>query len=515
MMGRAGGSSIRVPLALGLLGLCLAAWPSIAAAEGMSEHASHDHKSLDDTEWKWPSWDETVRIVTMRDYNTRIPMLGMLLLGVCGGCVGTFMLLRKRSLISDVVSHASLSGIAAAFLIHKVLGSQDQRSLPVLLTGALVAGLAAILCTTAIRRWSRIKEDAAQAIVLSVFFGIGIALFTIVDDIPSGAVAGLNQFIFGQAASMSQDDLWLITVSVAAVLATCALLFKEFGLLCFDEDFAGTQGWPVATLDLVLMGLVVAVSVIGLQCVGLLLVVAMLIIPAAAARFWTDRLGPMALIASLLGGAGAVAGIIVSALFLRISAGAIIVLVSAGFFLFSMAFGTSRGVIRRAMVRFQTRRRVGRHDLLRSIYECLEPLLEPLPEPDNASGTAPDPLTGLLLTLDKLQPMRSWSEKRLLSLLRSASRDALLVPAGGGFQLTKPGALEARRVARNHRLWETYLITHADIAPSHVDRDADLIEHVLEPQLIEELTASLAERYPLMEMPPSPHPIFPAGNTAG
>ena len=510
-------------LLLGLL-LCLAP-PTTSAAPPDPAHGHLHHvtplrsgTSISDTRIQWPGWQKFRDTLLMRHYNTRIVLLGTMLLGIGAGTVGTFMLLRRRALVGDVVSHAALPGIALAFLYIELAHPGSQRSLHVLLLGALAAGLLGVLCTTGITRYSRIKQDAAMAIVLSVFFGAGIALFTIIQKLPTGQVAGLQQFIYGQTASMTATDVKLIGGTSFVVVAISALLFKEFGLLCFDEEFGRSHGWPTTRLDFILMALVVCMAIIGLQSVGLLLVVAMLIIPAAAARFWTERLGPMTLISAGLGGASAWLGGVVSSLFARFSAGAVIVLVGSLFFMFSMALGRRRGLLPQLLNHLATTRRVGRHDLSRALYEMLEPRLEPRLEPPPETRpeprpeqppTAPasDPLCGHLLVHDEILARRSWSARRLKRLIRTAVSEGRLQVVEGGWRLTEAGAADARLVARNHRLWETYLVLHADIATNHVDRDADLIEHVLDPGLVEQLLEAVSQRYPHMSMPPSLHPI--------
>ena len=443
-----------------------------------------------------------LRVLTLRDYNTRVVLLGTSLLGICGGMVGTFMLLRKRSLVSDVVGHAALPGIATAFIVLELFRPGSGKSLTGLLTGAVVAGVAGILCTTGIRRYTKIKEDAAYAIVLSVFFGVGVSLFTIIQSMPTGNAAGLNQFIFGKAASLRAEDVWLIAGGSLVVLAVLGLFFKELAFLCFDEESAAALGLPVLLLDLVLMGLVVGVSVIGLQSVGLLLVVALVITPAAAARFWTHSLRRMTLLSAIFGAASACLGVLTSAAKPQIATGSIIVLFGAAIFLVSLLFGTQRGILRRWLEHRRLTRRIGRHDLLRAVYEEIEPALADVRSPA-ARDVASHPFS-----FERLLQQRSWSARRLERFLRDAASEELVLQlADGSLRLTETGAAEALRIVREHRLWELYLITYADIAPGLVDRTADRIEHVLEPQVIEELTTLLAARYPQRSMPPSPHPI--------
>lgn len=453
-----------------------------------------------------PSWSTWKRVLLLRDYNTRVVTLGTVLLGVTSGCVGVFVLLRKRSLVGDVVGHASLPGIAIAFIVMEAISPGEGRSLPALLFGATVAGMTGVLAMTVILRYTRVKEDAALAIVLSVFFGFGMVLFTIIQNMPAGHSAGLSKFIFGTAASMIASDVWLIAQAAVVVLVCCSLLFKEFGLLCFDESFASAQGWPTGLLDLVLMGLVVAVAEIGAQSVGLILVVALMIIPASAARFWTDDLKRMAIAASVFGGASAYIGVLVSALMPKLAAGATIVIVGGMFFAASMMFGATRGVVWRLLARRRLRYRVGRHDLMRTFYELLER--------DESSGEIVGG-KGRFVTVGELLSMRAWSNRRLQRVLRQAERDGLVVSdLAHGYRLTKLGLAESHRAARNHRMWELYLIQYADIAPSHVDRDADQIEHILAPEIVFELELLMEQTHPNLYVPPSPHDIKLPSNPA-
>lgn len=493
-------STIRRLALFAVMSVAAFAFPSEVAAGPQHESRVHS-RSLSRDRLEWPSWNEVGRTLLLRDYNTRIVAIGTTMLGVAAGVVGVFMLLRRRSLLGDVVSHSTLPGIAIAFLVMEMIEPDSGKWLPGLLLGALLAGLAGILCTKWILRYTRIKEDAALAIVLSVFFGAGMALFKAVQDIPTGSQAGLNHFILGKTASMVSADVWIIAEVSAVILLVVGLLFKEFALLSFDEKFASSQGWPVFRLDLLLMLLVAGVTVIGLQSVGLLLVVAMLITPAAAARFWTDRLGRTTLVASLLGGSGAFCGVLISASYPRLAAGPVIVLTGVLFFLISMFFGVRRGVAVRIVTHQRLKLVVARQHILRALFEYLEPRCD-------SSAPLTSQLVKHIVTADDLQPMRSWARKRLGYLLRLAERDDYVTTVrDGGYRLTKAGAELAHRAVRNHRLWELYLIEYADIAPSHVDRDADDIEHLLGADVVASLEQLLSEQYPLMTVPPSPHSI--------
>lgn len=425
------------------------------------------------------SFEEIVRVLTLQDYNTRVVVLGTSALGMASGLIGTFMLLRKRSLMADAVSHATLPGIGVAFLLMVAAGGQGKW-LPGLLLGALVSGLVGMGLVLLIRSLTRIKEDAALGIVLSVFFGLGVSILGVIQKMSTGSAAGLESFIYGKTASMLASDAYLIGGVGLLVVIVCALLTKEFTLLCFDQDFAASEGWPVHLLDVLLMAMVVVVTVIGLQAVGLILVIALLIIPPASARFWTEDLRRMAFVAILFGGLGGAFGAALSALVPRLPAGAIIVITTSVFFVLSLVFGTARGLVVRFLEQWRLGRSIEGQHLLRALFEWEE--LRP----------------GEPCSFEWLLAERSWSPAQLRRVLARALRRGLVE---GEYRLTERGQGAAARVVRNHRLWELYLITHADIAPSHVDRDADMIEHVLSRETLAELELLLEQSAQV----PSPH----------
>lgn len=452
-----------------------------------------------------------LRVLLLEDYNTRVVLLGTMLLGLAGGLVGVFLLLRRRSLAADVVSHATFPGIALAFLIREMIAPGTGKSTPTLLLGALVTGVLGLACTTLVRKWTRLHEDAAFALVLSVFFGCGVALFRVIQAFPAGNAAGLEHFLYGKTASMVAADVWWIAGMSCAVIVAFALLFKELTLVCFDEEYAAAQGWPVWGLDLLLLGLVASVTVIGLQSVGMLLVVALLVTPAAAARCWTRSLGPLTWISALIGVGSAVVGVMASALLPRLAAGAVIVLAGTGAFIFSVAFGFRSGVVTQAVLRWLRNRQIARDDLLRAIFEVIEPRCD-------RQADQRDELLRYAVPFSDLRARRSWSPSRLQQLIRRAQRDGLLVDYGElGVKLTERGAALANQLVRNHRLWELYLIEYAARSPQRVDRDADRIEHFLDPALVHRLEQLLVERSATAteRVPPSPHAIPVPGATGG
>lgn len=224
------------------------------------------------------------------DYNTRLVIIGAGVLGAVSGLIGVYLLLRRRSLIGDAICHASLPGLAIAFLIGAYFGIRE-RNLPLLLVGAAISANLGALSVLAIRRWTKLKEDAAIGIVLSVYFGCGMALLSVVQQY--GNAAGLEGFIYGTTASIVASKAQLIVVMALVVAVIAELFRKEIQLLCFDESAAAAQGWPVLVIDLLLLELVLAIVVVGTSIAGVLLVIALLVIPPSAARFWTHRLSLM------------------------------------------------------------------------------------------------------------------------------------------------------------------------------------------------------------------------------
>jgi manganese/zinc/iron transport system permease protein len=461
------------------------------------------NRTLMASEFAWPSLAEVVRVLGFQaGYNTTVVLIGVSILGAAAGLVGTFAVLRRRAMMTDALSHAALPGICLAFLAAVWLDA-GGRSLPILLSGAAVSGVIGVLAVQAIVQTTRLPEDAAMGAVLSVFFGLGFVLLSYIQTLGTGAEGGIAKFIYGQTAAMSSGEAWAIAAMAGFAVLAVTLLFKEFRLVCFDPGFARAEGKPVGLIDLAMMGLVVLVSVIGLRAVGLILIIALIIIPAAAARFWTERLSVMTVTAAGIGAASGYLGAGASALFPNFPAGGVIVLVAGLFFLISLLFAPARGVVASSLRLARVRFRIGTQHVLRAAFEALE--AEP--------GRAAVPVAALARA-------RSWSPVWLGVLLRTLAWQGLLRRTRAGVVLTERGQRAALRLTRNHRLWEQFLVSHAALAPSHVDRSADFVEHVLSAEMIEELERELGAvgRLPrFLGVPPSVHPIpeDPVGAGAG
>ncbi|MCH9832484.1 MAG: metal ABC transporter permease, partial [Alphaproteobacteria bacterium] len=269
-------------------------------------------------------------------YNATLVTLGACLLGIAAGVAGTFLFLRKRALVSDAISHATLPGIALAFIVMVSFGG-NGRSLFGLLFGAGVSAALGLLCLHWLTTRTRLGEDAAIGAVLSVFFGLGIVMLTIVQTMSVGQQAGLEGFLLGSTAGMLRGDALLLAVAASVVLSLVLFLRRPFELAAFDPAFAETSGWSLAWIDFAMMGIVLVVTVVGLKVVGLILIVALLIVPAVSARFWTDRSDGVILIAAILGGLSGYIGAALSAVAPALPTGPIIVLVGFAFFVCARA----------------------------------------------------------------------------------------------------------------------------------------------------------------------------------
>ncbi len=308
-------------------------------------------------------------------YNVALVMFGAGVLGLAAGVTGTFMFLRKRALLSDAISHATLPGLCGGFMVMVALGGTG-RALEGLLLGSAISAALGLLAVNFLKSRTRLSEDAAIGAVLSSFFGLGVVMLTLIQNMSAGRQAGLDQLLLGSTAAMLREDAEMIAIGAALVFMVGLVLHRAMTLTAFDENFARALGLNVPLIDAAAMALVLAVTVAGLKIVGLILIVALLIIPPVTARLWSNRAAYIWPIAGAIGGASGVIGAGLSSLAPDLPTGAIIVLVAAGFFLISLLVAPARGVLASAMRHRKFQRRVHRRQgLLASAqgYRILEP----------------------------------------------------------------------------------------------------------------------------------------------
>jgi manganese/zinc/iron transport system permease protein len=283
------------------------------------------------------------------DYTLRTITLGTAVLGAICGMLGSFAVLRKQSLLGDAISHAALPGIAIAFLIT---GTKDTN---VLLLGALVSGLIGTFWIRGMTRKTHLKTDTALGLILSLFFGFGMLLLTFIQKQPNANQAGLDKYLFGQAATLVESDVKVMIVVTGICLFVLLLFWKEFKILLFDADYTKTLGFNTQLIDILITFFIVLAIVLGLQTVGVVLMSALLLAPAAAARQWTNSLGMMVFLAAVFGAFSGVFGTAISASQNNLSTGPVIVLVASVFVLFSFIFSPGRGLLFRE-IRFRKNR---------------------------------------------------------------------------------------------------------------------------------------------------------------
>jgi manganese/zinc/iron transport system permease protein len=409
---------------------------------------------------------QLLNFLLLRDHSVRTVVIGTVLLGIGSAAIGCFALLRKRALVGDAVAHSVLPGVALAFMLT---GTKNSFTL---LLGAAIAGWISMISMDFIVRRSRISEDTAIGLVLSVFFGLGILLLTHIQSTGDASQSGLDKFLFGQAASLVTNDVIVFGSVSVLLIATIFVLFKEFKITSFDPDFARAVGFPVHALELVLTTLLVFAVVVGFQAVGVVLMAAMLITPAAAARYWTNKLPLMILLSCLVGAFSGVSGAFVSYVAPGMPTGPWIVTAITLVFAVSLLFAPRRGVLARLQRHRSNRRRTLDENVLKTMHHLGESDDQPFAERSISDIRAKRHIPVPLLT-------------RILRRLRSSGY--VEQSSQGHWRLTPEGASQGKRVTRLHRLWEVYLTDYVQIAPDHVHDDAESIEHVLTPELEKEL----------------------------
>jgi manganese/zinc/iron transport system permease protein len=300
------------------------------------------------------------------DYTLRTITLGTAILGAVCGMLGSFAVLRKQSLLGDAISHAALPGIAIAFLIT---GAKDSNTL---LIGALISGLIGTFWIRGIITKTHLKSDTALGLILSLFFGFGMLLLTFIQKQPNANQAGLDKYLLGQAATLVESDVWLMTIMASLCLFVLLLFWKEFKILLFDADYTKTLGFNTKTIDILITSFIVLAIVLGLQTVGVVLMSAMLLAPAAAARQWTNSLAVMVFLAAIFGAFSGVVGTAISASQNNLSTGPVIVLVAGVFVVFSFIFSPSRGLLFKQIRFIKNRRDLQLHKTLAFMHQIAE-----------------------------------------------------------------------------------------------------------------------------------------------
>lgn len=415
--------------------------------------------------------DQAKRFFSFRDPAVRYVLIGSILLGISCGLLGSFIVVRKMALFGDALSHAVLPGVALGFLWNM---SKDPIAIFV---GATLAGLLGGAVVTLIVQTTKLKEDTALGIVLASFFAVGVCLLTRIQKMSTGNKSGLDEFLFGQAAAIGRDDVLLMAVVTGLALLLITIFYKELLVTSFDHAFARASGFPVAVIHYALMLLLAFSVVIALKAVGVVLVSAMLITPAAAAYLLTDRMHRMILIAALFGVFAGAAGAFFSFLGSHLPTGPLMVLGATFVFVLAFLFGPRHGVLARWWRQYSRAAKVKRENTLKAVYHVLESR-----EFDGEKVSLRELAERRAETIDEARAQCRTLARHRLAALHDDEESVLL---------SVEGWQRACEIVRNHRLWELYLTQEAQIAADHVHEDAELIEHVLGEETVRAIEKTL------------------------
>ncbi len=400
----------------------------------------------------------------------RNALVGTILLSISSSIVGTFTLLRKQSLIADVISHSVLPGICVGFIVH------NERNLLIILLFAALTGWISTLFVEWIKRHPKITSDTASAITLSSFFGIGVMLLLYIINSPSLEIkSGISSFLYGSVIGISNTDIHIFAIIVVALIVIVYVFYRGLIVFTFDERFAQSIGIPVSFLKIVLSIITVIAIVIGIQAVGVILIAALLITPAVIARFWTHRISHLIFIACGAGVLGAVIGVERSYQ-MEVPTGPWIVFTLSCLALLSFLFSTKSGLIPKYICRYQSRKRMTQEDLLKALYHHKKRTDSYQFNTETASSFK-----------SKL------GHSKTLSVLKALQKQRYISLSEKTWTLSEHGYQKGKRLVKLHRLWEVYLTKHLNIKVDHVHEDADSIEHIITPEIEKQLEEYLGK----------------------
>lgn len=416
--------------------------------------------------------EQALRFFSFSDPSLRLALIGCILLGLNCGLLGGFIVVRRLSLVGDTLSHAVLPGIALGFLWNST-----KDPLAILIGATLVGGLS-MLIVSGITRTTRLKEDAAMGLVLSSFFAIGICLFKMIEKMPTGQKSGLDRFFYGQAAAMSEADITLMAITVAITITFVVFTYRGLLTLSFHRAFGQSLGVPVAALHHAMMLLTAFAVVTAMQAVGVVLVSAMLIIPAATACLLTDRMHRVLIYSALIGITTAVFGAFFSFLGSNMPTGPFMVLAGSFLFVLAFLFSPRHGWLTRLWRQKSQQGRVSRENALKAMYHLAE-----------RRDFCEEGITLLDLADARREPLeqiRSQGDELVHQKLATLTDD------GSMLHFTPEGWRKASAIVRNHRLWELYLTNVMQYGADHVHEDAEKIEHILGEDTVRQLERRLA-----------------------
>lgn len=403
---------------------------------------------------------------SFEDPNVLMVVVGISLLSISAAMVGTFTFLDKKALVGDAISHAVLPGVCLAFMLS---GNKNPYWI---VSGAFVTGALSTYAINWVAHSTKLKEDTVIAAVLSVFFGVGIVMMTQLQQTGNASLSGLDHFIFGNAISIVRQDLWVYGILAMAIILAILLFYKEFQVMVFNRSFAQSVGLPVKRLEFLFNSLMVLAVVTGIQAIGVVLMAALLITPAAAAKFWTDRLSKMLVIAVSFSLVSGITGAYISFVLPHMPTGPWVVIVLSVIAFLSFFFSHKKGILTKWISRRKYQQKIHSDHILKALYSAWEVGDHGV---DNAEIFANF-------------PGKSFKTQRAIIKL---TKNNLILENQHLVSLTDKGLKEAKRIVRLHRLWELYMTEYMNIAPDHVHDSAEKLEHLITPELEQRLDKSL------------------------
>ena len=395
---------------------------------------------------------------TFQDSSIAFVVIGITLLGLGSAYVGTYSFLDKKALLGDAISHAVLPGICLGFMLA------GEKNPIYIVSGAFFSGALATFLTSWIRNNTKLSEDAIIASILSIFFGFGVVLLTVIQKSGNPEMAGLNQFIFGNAIAILEEDLYIYGGLAILIIITLTVFQKEFSLLVFNPDFGIAVGYPMGLIRLIFNVLMILAVVIGIQAIGVVLMAALLITPGAAARFWTDRLHKLLIISGIFSVISGIAGTYISFVLPQMPTGPWVVVCLSFLALFSFLFAPNKGVLSRTISRNKYLRKTHQDHLLKALHHATE------------EGKK-------YLTIEEIYEAFPYQKQKNNKSIDDLIKNRLVTKNQNIIILTNEGKSESKRIVRLHRLWELYLNEYMNIAPDHVHDTAEKLEHILTPEM--------------------------------
>ncbi len=414
-------------------------------------------------------WEDFIAFFSFENRATNVVILGTIFLGISSALVGCFTFLQRRSLIGDSIAHSLLPGIGIGFLIS------GEKNIPMLLLCSTLTGLASVYFIDFLQKRTKLKSDTLIALTLSMFFGFGLLILSYIQSSGNAAQSGLDHFLFGKAAAILEQDLYAYGSVSLVVIILVIVFFKAFMMVSFNPAFGEALGLPVKLYRFLLTTLTVIVISTGIQIVGVVLMAAMLLTSAGAARYWTTQLKTLIFLAAVFGSLAGLIGAFISYTLPQMPTGPWIVVVLSIFLVISMLFAPRKGVIATQMKRRRWNLQLMKENVLKRLYHKGE-LDDDYKKPIDFKVISED---------SRIPPLK------LKRVLYSLTSSGFLIKNNSTWMLTTSGKNEGMRLARIHRLWEMYLTSHLNIAADHVHEDAESIEHLITPEIERELEKML------------------------